>query len=77
MTVPGGKMRRRPPPARREVLFRDDAADNDHRFPQASLAQRAFQRRREREVACGERGDADDMRFGLCRERRHLVRRRE
>ena len=40
---------------RREILFRNDAADRDHRLAQSDLAERALQRRREREVPRRER----------------------
>ena len=39
---------------RREVLRRDDAADDDHRVPEPQLTKRFFQSRDEREMAGGQ-----------------------
>src|SRR6202167_351795 len=62
---------------RRKVLRRDDAADGDHRLVKTELAEGLFQRRDEREVAGGERRNANDMDLLLRRKRRHLLTRRE
>ena len=47
---------------RLEILFGNDAANHDHRIAEADLAQRRPERGSEREMAGGERGNADDMR---------------
>ena len=54
--VPGGKIASTPGfPKRREILFGNDAADDDHRLAHPDLAERALQRWREREMARRER----------------------
>jgi hypothetical protein len=60
-----------------EVLARDHAADGDHRLVKTELAEGLFQRRDEREVAGGERRNANDMDLLLGRKRRHLLRSRK
>ena len=62
---------------RREILLRNDAADDDHRLAHPGLAERALQRRRQREMARRERRDADDMGLALRRQRRHFLGRGE
>ena len=55
-------------------MGRDDAADDDHRVAKTQFAKRSFQGRHEREVARGERRDADDMNLGFGRKRRDFFR---
>ena len=47
------------------VVGRDHAADHDHDVGTALLGQRLLQRREQREVARGERGDPDDVDVGV------------
>ena len=68
MTVPGQEHRGRAHLLeRRHVVGRDDPADHDQHVVGAELGQRVPQRRHQREVAGGERVDADDVHVGLDR----------